>query len=177
MAHKEELDQLAALPIFLGLAPGELSELVSLGTRVDLAEGQVLFADAGPADGLLVLLSGGMDVYIASPNGGNVLLAHLDPGAVLGEIGLFIGGSGPAFAQATERSVVLCYPYDRFRELIRADSLAAHRVVHNLAQMLAARLRAAEDLLAQLCGGETPPQMAEDDLHRLRKIFFVDWAT
>ena len=54
--------------------------------------------------------------------------------------------------------------------------MLAYRVVHNLARVLAARLRAADDLVAELCAGRSEAQVAEDDLDRLRHTFFTEWS-
>jgi CRP-like cAMP-binding protein len=94
---------------------------------------------------------------------------------VVGEISLFIGGDGPAFVRAAEPSTLLRFPYAGFRQLMDGDCLPAFRVLYNLAQLLARRLRAADAQLAEMCDPQTPPP-AEDDLDRLRRIFFTDWA-
>ncbi len=53
-------------------------------------------------------------------------------------------------------------------------SLPAYRIVHRLAQSLAYRLRELDAHIAEMSASEGGPP--EDDLDRLRRIFFTDWG-
>lgn len=171
------VSQLQSIPIFQGLSEADLDGLLTFVDRVDLQANQRLFAEDDPADAFFVVLSGGLDVHMRGKDGAEHRLAHLEPGAVIGEISLLIGGERSASADATEPTVLLRFPDRRFRGMLEAGSLPAYRVVCNLARVLATRLRAADAQMAELCGEDGTATVAEDDLDRLRKIFFVDWGT
>jgi CRP-like cAMP-binding protein len=177
MATSVLINQLQSVPIFAGLSEDELNELLVFVDRVELTPEKRLFSQGEEADAFFVVLAGGLDVSVRGAEGHEQRVAHLGPGAVLGEISLLIGGQRTASADATEPTVLLRFPDRRFRNLLDAGSLAAYKVVCNLARVLATRLRAADIQLADLCSQGTTTVVAEDDLDRLRKIFFVDWGS
>jgi hypothetical protein len=72
--------------------------------------------------------------------------------------------------------VVLRLPDSQLQKLLEGNSIPAYRFVLNIARVLATRLRAADTQIAELCVEVTPPLVPEDDLDRLRKIFFSDWG-
>jgi hypothetical protein len=71
---------------------------------------------------------------------------------------------------------VLRFGYARFNRLREANAIAVYRVIYNMAHILASRLRAADVDLAELCN-DSQSTVAEDDLDRLRRIFFTEWGT
>ena len=73
-------------------------------------------------------------------------------------------------------STLLRFMDQKFLDLLDAGSLPAFRVVANLARVLAARLRAADDQLIELAAKQASEGAQEDDLDRLRRIFFTDWG-
>lgn len=170
------LQQLASLLIFSGLAPEDLATLHSLADGLDLRPAELLFMQGEVADAFFVVLAGGLDLTVRGSNGAEQLLAHVGPGAVIGEISLLVKGPRSVTAQATEPTALLRFPDQAFRDLLDAGSLAAYGVVHNLAKVLAVRLRAADAQIAELCKNGPAAQVVEDDLDRLRKIFFTDWG-
>jgi CRP-like cAMP-binding protein len=172
------VSQLQSVPIFQGLSEDDLDQLLVFAQRMELAPHQKLFSQGDPADAFFVVLSGGVAVHMLGASGSEQHLADLGPGAVLGEISLLIGGQRTASAEATEPTVLLRFPARRFRGMLEGGSLAAYRLVANLARVLATRLSAADAHMAELVGGsqEGTATVAEDDLDRLRKIFFVDWG-
>src|SRR5438105_12063258 len=131
-----ELDvaNLAEIPIFSGLAADDIATLRSLAERqtVDEAEGEWLFRQGDEADCFYVVLSGGLDLVVRTGSGREHLVAHMGPGTIVGETSLFIGGQRSASARATARTVVLGFPDEALRALLRADSLAAYRIVFKL---------------------------------------------
>ena len=146
-----------------------------MASRQELTEGQILFTEDDPADSLFILLAGNVDLTVRGADGSSRIVAQLGSGASLGETSLLIGGNRSVSARATSAGTLLRFPHDAFREMIESGSLLAYRVVHNLARVLAARLRAADDLVADLVSGRTSG-VAEDDLDRLRRTFFTEWS-
>ena len=176
MAQQAERDHLSALPAFDGLTSNELDQLVAMASRRELSAGQTLFNEDEPADSLYVLLTGSIGLYVHGRDGAERTVAEMAPGAAIGEISLLLGGGRSVSARALANSTLFQFPHDRFRAMIDSGSLLAYRVVHNLARILAIRLRAADDLVAELSAGHSESPVAEDDLDRLRKTFFTEWS-
>jgi len=176
VTQQAERDHLTALPAFEGLSSREFDQLVAMASRRELSVGQTLFNEDEPADSLYVLLTGSIQLYVHGGDGAERAVAQLGPGAAIGEISLLLGGGRSVSARALADSTLLRVPHDRFRVMIDSGSLLAYRVVHNLARILAARLRAADDLVSELSAGRSESAVAEDDLDRLRKTFFTEWS-
>jgi len=174
----EELDaaRLAAIPIFKDLPDEDIGALRPLAQRLDITEGDWLFRQGDEADCFYVVLSGGLDIEVRTPRGREHVVAHMGLGAVVGETSLLIGGQRSASAQATDPTVLLSFPDEGLRELLRADSMPAYRIVYRLAQALAQRLREIDAHIAQMSWDDADPVAAEDDIDRLRRIFFADWG-
>lgn len=176
MVANLDRDQIAAIPLFAGVRPDQLEEITAHAGKVSLGSGELLFADDDPADSLFIVLSGAVEIYVMGGQDCERTIARLGAGMVIGEVPLLIGGPRSAFARAVEPSVLLRIPYDSLHALIRADAPSAYRLVYNLAQVLATRLRSADDLLAELCRADAEASASIDDIDRLRRIFFVDWG-
>ncbi|HZT07340.1 MAG TPA: cyclic nucleotide-binding domain-containing protein [Chloroflexota bacterium] len=167
---------ISAIPVFAGIPPQELSQLLAMADSIELGAGEALFSEDEAADAFYVLISGGIDLFSRGPQNDERFLAHLGQGAIIGETSLLIDGRHSATARASEQVRLLRFPDSRFRELLDTGSLPAYRLVANLARVLASRLRAADEQLVAIASKGSGPAMAEDDLDRLRKIFFAEWA-
>jgi len=168
--------RLADVPIFAGLPDEDIAALQGLAQRIPIGEGEYLFRQGDVADCFYVVLSGGLEIEVRSPRGATYIVAHMGPGSVVGETSLLIGGERSASAQAAGETILLRFPDQQIRELLRADSLPAYRIVFRLAQALAQRLRELDAHIAKLSWDDVDPSAAEDDLDRLRHIFFADWG-
>jgi CRP-like cAMP-binding protein len=177
MVSNVERDQIGAIPLFAGVEADYLAEISSHASKVTLGAHELLFADEDAADSLFIVLEGDVEVFVMGGQDCERVLAHIGAGMVLGEIPLLIGGRRSASARAAEPSVLLRIPYQELRELIQTDSPSAYRVVYTLAQVLATRLRSADDLLEELCKNDAAASASIDDIDRLRRIFFVDWGS
>ena len=166
--------QLAEIPIFRGLPAGDLEALRALAQRAEIPAGDWLFRQDELADCFYAVLSGGLDIEVKTPAGAERLVIHTGPGTIVGETSLLIGGRRSASARATAATALLRFPDEELRQMLSAESLPAYRIVHRLAQSLAYRLRELDAHIAAMSASEDGP--AEDDLDRLRRIFFTDWG-
>ena len=169
-----EAAQLADIPIFKDLPEGDLEALRALAQHVKIAAGDWLFRQEEAADCFYAVLSGGLDIAVKTPPGAERLVLHTGPGTIVGETSLLIGGRRSASARTTAATVLLRFPDDALRTMLDAESLPAYRIVHRLAQSLANRLRELDAHIAEMSASEDGPP--EDDLDRLRRIFFTDWG-
>jgi CRP-like cAMP-binding protein len=174
MAQVEKAD-LDRVPIFAGLPEGDMETLGKLAQRTEIPAGEWLFRQGEEADCFYAILSGGLDLLVRTPGGRDVPVVHTGQGTIVGETSALIGGQRSASARATEPTHLLRFPDEAIRELLRADSLPAYRIVHRLAQALAHRLREVDAHIAQMSTNDGS-RATEDDLDRLRRIFFTDWG-
>ncbi len=86
----------AALRRVLGdVAEETLSEIVRELRLLQLDRGQILYRQGDEASGLHIVLTGRLEVRVASDQGER-LVGHIDRGQTVGEIGLFLGAEGGA---------------------------------------------------------------------------------
>ncbi len=110
------------------------------------AAGQTLFQRGDSGDGLYAIVAGAVRVQIQASNGGDVTLAVLGPGEVLGELSVLDGSPRSATAVASGRVEALHVSTRAFREWL-ADHPAA---VAPMLASLAHRLRATDEKVAEI---------------------------
>jgi CRP-like cAMP-binding protein len=128
-------------PMFAGLDVEELSEIVHILQIQHLREGQVLFQEGDPGDGWYVVYEGEIEVRVDSDGEGPQLLDRVVAPGHFGELAMLDGSLRSATAAAGGSATVLKVPREAFQLLLREDSLAAYKLVHQLAIALAGRHR------------------------------------
>lgn len=137
------LKKLVQIPIFHGLTVPEAAEFFEVALEQTIDKGRTIFREDDEGDALYVILSG--EALVTKKN---VELATLTTHAVLGEMSLVSPGDlRSATATAKTDLGVLKIPSKRVQKLIKADNLAALKVVANLAQVMAQRLAAINERL------------------------------
>jgi len=176
---KEHAAALRSMDLCRALAEAELDAVAEIAETRDVAAGKDLFREGDPGDGLYLVISGEINVTKRAPAGEHSL-ARLGPGGVLGEMSLVTKDARSATGRALADARVLRLPADRFRALLAADSLAAHKIVAAIAEVLAHRLATMNSLVLELSAkagipaadvpslGETQKMIA---LHRTMQIW------
>ena len=153
-------DRVAAIPLFDALTVAERRELLDAmidetyepGQDILRAEGFDAASDEaeGTCRSLFVMLAGEAEVLIECPAAGEVAVQTLAPGEVFGEMSFF----HPSRHSATVRSVspvrVLRLDHEAYDALQRRRSLAPYKLAHNVATILAARLRKTDHFAADM---------------------------
>jgi diguanylate cyclase (GGDEF)-like protein len=99
--------------------PGSFGDLSSLGREKALDAGVVLWKEGEPGDHVVLLQEGRLEVSHHTPDGEEIVLRHLYPGAVVGEMAALDGQARSATVRARSASRVLLIPADRFRQFLR----------------------------------------------------------
>src|SRR5437667_6921139 len=164
-----------ATPLFAGLTEADWTEILPAATRLELAADEPVFLQGAPSTDLFVVVSGTVHVSVATPSG-ELAIAELGAGAVLGELSLLLGGAHSASVRTTAPTTLLRFSNDKFNSWLESASPAACRVLRNLANTLAARLLSADAHLIDLAKDQKgAPGSGRDDLEKLRGIFIPDW--
>lgn len=127
-------------PMFGGLDPSELSQIVHIMQVQHLRTGQVLFAEGTPGDAWYVLYDGEVEVQ-KDPGDGERVIATLGPRACFGEMAILDGSPRSATVVAARTCTVFRFPRADFLGLLEADNLAAYKLVYQMALVLVARQR------------------------------------
>jgi CRP-like cAMP-binding protein len=152
------MDVIKGIPLFAGLDPRELDDILRIFERVALETGACLTRQGQPADHALIMESGNADVLTALPGGGETTVATLGPGSVLGEMALL--ESGMRSATVIARSQVAAYSIERdgFRMLLAQRNHAAFQIQKRITMTLCRRLR---ELNARILDGDFSESAAQ----------------
>ncbi|MGC8627788.1 MAG: Crp/Fnr family transcriptional regulator [Acidimicrobiales bacterium] len=135
---------LARSELFSSFDEEALSRVAKAASTAHLERNEVLFEQGDEADALFVLCSGRIGIGRRSPDGRESLVALMEPGDLFGEMPLFDQAERSASARALERSDVLRIGF----EVVRSELEARPELLWDVVELLARRLRATDDALA-----------------------------
>jgi CRP/FNR family transcriptional regulator, cyclic AMP receptor protein len=157
------IKKLVQIPIFGGLTLAEAAEFFEVALETNEVKGKVLFREGDEGDALLVILEGAV---VVSRKG--IELAVLGRHSVVGEMTLVDEKeSRSATATAAEDVKLLRVPSKRVQKLLRADNIAALKVVSNLAQVMSKRLAAINEKLVVSLGDKGKKREELADFNRI----------
>jgi CRP/FNR family transcriptional regulator, cyclic AMP receptor protein len=125
----------------------DLKALAAHSRLRNFRRGQVVFTRSDPGDTVIVVVSGRIKVTIRSADGGELTLAVVPPGGLLGEIGVVDGGSRTADAETLEASELLLIPRDAIRDVCARVPSAAQALTNSIAATLRRLTEATADLV------------------------------
>jgi CRP-like cAMP-binding protein len=112
--------QLSETDLFAGLEDAHLAELTGLISHWQAPAGATLFRQGDPGDALLVLTEGKLEVTARVGSAPERLLGEIEPGQIVGEMSLLVGGPRTASVRAVERSAGVSVTREAF-EFLRAQ--------------------------------------------------------
>ena len=139
--------KLVQIPIFGALTLGEAADFFDAASEVTVDKGKTLFREGDSSDALLIILEGEVKVTRKT-----VELARLGKHAVLGEMSIVDGAPRSATATALSDVTLLKVPSKRVQQQLKANNVAALKVVSHLAGVMSKRLLLINDKLAEVLG-------------------------
>jgi len=129
-------------------APDEDLKAVAAASRLrTFRRGQVVFTRSDPGDTVILVVSGRVKVSVRSADGGELTLAIVHPGGVLGELGVVDGGPRSADAETLEECQLLLVPRDAIRDVCARVPSAAQALTNSIAATLRRLTEATADLV------------------------------
>jgi len=129
-----------ALLILGELNDRDIDWIVTEGKREILPTGSILIEEDQPLDALYIVLSGTLNVCVASL--GNQVVGKIGGGEILGEMSFVDGRLPSATVQAVEECCVLSIPRSLLSEKLEEDVLFSLRFYRAITKFLSYRLRA-----------------------------------
>jgi CRP-like cAMP-binding protein len=139
--------KLVQIPIFGALTLGEAADFFDAASEATVEKGKTLFREGDSSDALLIILEGEVKVTRKS-----VELAKLGRHSVLGEMSVVDGAPRSATATALTDVTLLKVPSKRVQQQLKANNVAALKVVSHLAGVMSKRLLLINDKLAEALG-------------------------
>src|SRR5215472_4281231 len=88
----EEAQSLARIPLFKRLEPHELEKLAEEIDQVNYKAGETIFNEHDRGDGLYVVETGSVRIWVVDDDVNDVTLAELQPGEFFGELAVLDQG-------------------------------------------------------------------------------------
>jgi CRP-like cAMP-binding protein len=142
--HYAEL--ITGFPLFKGFTVNGANRLLKSGEIKECAPDEILLKEGDKADFVLLLLTGGLEVFVER-NGKDVVLTESNPGTVLGELAVLCGIPRSASVRAKEPSAVLKWSDEAFRTLLLRDPYLSQRIFGQILRTLVDKERALIDSL------------------------------
>lgn len=150
----------ARIKLFSTLTADELNDVLRAVQPASLAAGARLFRQGEAGDAAFVIESGAIEIYTEGP-GGEVSVATLGPGQVLGELSLLDGSPRSASARAKEATTLFRLDKQEFDFLRQNLRPAAYKLIRSMSVTLCDRLRETNDQIGDLLAAdEAPPPPA-----------------
>jgi CRP-like cAMP-binding protein len=148
---------LGGLTLFEGV-PTDALEKVAADSRVrKFRRGQIVFNAGDPGDSLVVVVSGRITVKVRSADGGELMLAIVGTGGVLGELGVIDGGPRSADAETLDDTELLFIPRQPLVDLQRDFP----QVTSSMLAVVASGFRRLTDATADLVFLDLPRRVAK----------------
>ncbi len=153
-------------PLFAGLEDEAATELSETMGTVRLNKGEILFHEGDGGDRLYVVVSGKVKLGRSGSAGRENLLAVLGPGQMFGELSLFDPGPRSTTATAVTSCEIRTLEHHELMDWLTGRP----EVAQGLLGQLAARLRRANDVVADLVFSDVPGRVAKQLLELAKRF-------
>lgn len=147
-------------PMFGGLDPAELSEIVHIMQVQRARDEHAVFREGDPGDAWYVVYDGEVEVLRSDATGTPRTIATLGPRSCFGEMAILDHFPRSATVVAKGEATLFKFPRVAFERLLREENLAAYKLIHEMAKVLANRSREGTQALSEAL-------RARDEPHRL----------
>jgi CRP-like cAMP-binding protein len=140
-----EPEVLAEVGLFADLSPTELENLALLMRPRAYAKDEVIYLRGDPGTAFYLIISGKVKIALTSPDGKELILRRMGPGAFHGELALLDEEPRSADAIALEESVLLVLQRDAFRQFLQNHPAAAASLLSTVSHYLRRNAELIED--------------------------------
>ena len=157
------------------LTRAQAEEILSATIPVTISPGVIITREGDDGAGLYLFLSGRAEILKQSREGGEQQIATVEAPTVLGELSLVTESRHSATVRALTDCELRLLRREKFRQLLEADNLAAHKLVCTIAEVVARRLLKMDEKVVELLGRRDGPPPVEE-LARFKHKLFSEWS-
>lgn len=159
-----------------GLSSEQSEQIVKAMVAVKAEPGHVLFHEGDHAQGLFVLVKGTVEILKHEGRGGaRQSIATVDAPAVIGEMSLLTEREHSASVRAKTACHFRLLTRSQFDRLLKAENLAAYKIVRTLAEVVARRLYLMDEKVLEL--SRQPRRVTPvEELTAFRDKLFSEWS-
>jgi CRP/FNR family cyclic AMP-dependent transcriptional regulator len=138
---------LKQVPVFKNFSNKEFLELEKLIHHRQYNNGDFIFKNRAPGEGMYIIMQGSVKITIGTRNNNENILAELVEGDFFGELALFDDEARSANAIATKDSELLGFFTQDLMVLQERNPVLGQKILFNLGGVLGQRLRGTNSLL------------------------------
>ena len=135
MSLQEEVELLRNIPLFRKIEPSKLKLLAFTSERLTFQDGHRLFAQGDAGDAAYIIIDGTAEVKI-NTDGGEITVASLEKGDVVGEIAILCDVPRTASVDARTKVVALKITKELFFRLVSEFPQISIEIMRELAARL-----------------------------------------
>jgi CRP-like cAMP-binding protein len=151
-----EIETVRSLPLFSGLPPRTLNEILSNAIVRVHSKGEIIFMQDDEADRFFIVLTGWVKVYRMTSDGEVTMLEVYGPGDSFAEGAMHMEGGYPASAEMVETGRLMGIPTHTFKQQLREDPDLAM----NMFARLAIRMKALASKVERMGTLSAPQRVA-----------------
>jgi CRP-like cAMP-binding protein len=144
----KKADMLGNIPMFDSISGKELYLIASYMRVLQVAEGNVVFAEGEMGDFICFIVSGELNIYKKTEQDKQLLISKIGKGRVLGEMNIIDRFPRSATVIAQTRVTLLALSYEHFEQILEKHPRAGISFFRGIARTLSLNLRNASGKLA-----------------------------
>jgi CRP/FNR family cyclic AMP-dependent transcriptional regulator len=129
-------EYLGSVPLLEGINQDVLRALARSARVRRLSKGELLFSQMDPADAVYIVRRGGIAIFLATPDGRELVINEMLPGDCFGELSLLTDQSRSTGAEAREPSEVIWISHQDFMRALQGEPELMRRVLETTADRL-----------------------------------------
>jgi CRP-like cAMP-binding protein len=152
MSPGRDLAAIAASPLFRGMAPDAIGEVLAAASVRTLAVGESLFLQGDPVEALYVVESGRLKLSQVTPEGEEVVVRTAGEGAILAGVAVLGKRVLPVTGVAVTVARILVWPRERAQELASRHPQLRDNVLQTIADRMQESLSRIRELSTESAG-------------------------
>jgi CRP/FNR family cyclic AMP-dependent transcriptional regulator len=141
MPDQVDYDNIKKVALFKELSDAELEVVMKKVFEKLYKKGSTLFVEGMPGEVLYIVTDGGIDVTKKTKDGGEIAVAKLGPGEIVGEMSLIDSGPRTATGKTNMDSKLIVVTKKSFTEMLESDPAIAAKILMELLRVVNKRLR------------------------------------
>lgn len=137
---------------FKGLQSEQLVDIAAIATEVEMARGDLIFAEGGHADSAYAIVEGSVALELKVSHRGNHIMQTLHSGEMLGWGWLFPPHRWSFSALALDQTTLIRFDAEQLRALQDEDCALGYEMMKRFAQVMTNRLAATRLQLVDFYG-------------------------
>ncbi len=145
--YSKKLKILSQCPLFRNLQTEDIKSFVEVAKPKSFSKGKSLFLAQGLSEGLHIVTSGKVKIFVISPKSGRELILTVEkPFQTVAELPSFDGGRYPANAEAMEATEALFIEQSRLEHLLTTKPSITLHFIHLFGRRLRTLVQLVENL-------------------------------